>query len=268
MAREKSPLCLSFNPFGSSVDPWIVRYVVDERGFWLQFNDDYGNGSSVLSAREIHGMTGFDPDDLESEELGEAGRIYGLPESCPLLSVPFTAEQFLEFDRRAGHFFSDFVGQGDATEEWLTELEKRSPEAVELARVILSGKASDGELIASSLDEAKGLGFATSKAAIDYARLATPQQLIDAFGRFTGMDASWFESLSGTPKLLGARRQPGKSGRNHLPPLFCPYAVMTWLIDPKRKKGRPIEPKTGWRRLKEKFPKAFEAYGVGVELAD
>jgi hypothetical protein len=44
----------------------------------------------------------------------------------------------------------------------------------------------------------------------DFKMLATRAQLITAFGAFTGMDATWFENLTDTPKLMNARKVIGK----------------------------------------------------------
>lgn len=92
--------------------------------------------------------------------------------------------------------------------------------------------------------------------------LAAPQELIAAFGSFTGMDALWFNSLKDTPALRDARKQRGRGGRacRAVEPLFCPYEVMKWLIDPKRKKGRQLREETGWRLLKGHFPASYKRF--------
>jgi len=86
---------------------------------------------------------------------------------------------------------------------------------------------------------------------------ATPEQLIAAFGSFTGMDASWFKKLADSPALLRARRREGQGGRKLAAPLFDPYEVMRWLIDEKRRKGNSLAALTGWRRLKACFPASY-----------
>ena len=91
-------------------------------------------------------------------------------------------------------------------------------------------------------------------AEIDFRLLATRQQLISAFGKFTSMDMEWFKSLKDSPALLESRRVLGQGGRGHVEPLFCPHAVMLWLIIPKRKKGKDMTKETGWRMLKAHFP--------------
>lgn len=99
--------------------------------------------------------------------------------------------------------------------------------------------------------------------AFDYRALATPEELISAFGNFTGMDASWFTSIKDKPALRAARKKPGTGGRNPTPPLFCPYEVMLWLVDEGRKTGTSIQPETGWRILKNHFPRAYEPRAIG-----
>lgn len=103
---------------------------------------------------------------------------------------------------------------------------------------------------------------------IDFTMVATRQQLIDAFGTFTGMDKSWFDNLTTSPKLMAARKCKGQGGRNRAEPLFCPYEVMQWLADPKRKKGKKINETTAWRLLKSHFPKVHNQYSIGDPSAD
>ncbi len=102
-----------------------------------------------------------------------------------------------------------------------------------------------------------------------YSMLATRDKLIAAFGVFTDMDDSWFDNLKDTPKLRAARKVPGQGGRGHISePWFCPYEVMKWLIDPKRRKGRPMGVETGWRMLKKHFPKVHEAHEAEAPQPD
>lgn len=97
-------------------------------------------------------------------------------------------------------------------------------------------------------------------AEIDYSMLATPEKLIEAFGQFTGMDRFWFNKLADKPELLAARAVEGKRGRGGYAPLFYPFTVMSWLIDQKRKTGKPISEATAWRMLKAHFPKVHAAH--------
>ncbi len=75
---------------------------------------------------------------------------------------------------------------------------------------------------------------------------------------------TWFSNLKDTPKLKAARKFIGQGGRGHIAePLFCPYEVMQWLIDPKRKKGRSLTETKAWQLLRVNFPKVYEQYEIG-----
>lgn len=105
---------------------------------------------------------------------------------------------------------------------------------------------------------ASALGMQLAEATgtpIDLSRLATRQQLITAFGAFTGMDDSWFNNLKDSPALLSARKVKGSGGRGHIAePLFCPLAVMLWLTSQNRKKGRALGVDKAWEILEKHFP--------------
>lgn len=103
---------------------------------------------------------------------------------------------------------------------------------------------------------------------IDFTMVATRKELIDAFDKFTGMDKSWFDNLTTSPKLMAARKFTGQGGRQSAEPLFCPYEVMQWLADPKRKKGKPLNDTTAWRLLKSHFPKVHNQYSIGDPNTD
>ena len=69
--------------------------------------------------------------------------------------------------------------------------------------------------------------------------------------------------------LLNARKVAGQGGRGHIAePLFCPFEVMQWLVDPNRRKGLPIQAATAWRMLKNHFPKVHAQYEVGDPNTD
>lgn len=103
----------------------------------------------------------------------------------------------------------------------------------------------------------------TTAGAIDFRRLATREQLIDAYGRFTGMDASWFGNLTDTPALFAARKVAGQGGRGRIAePLFCPFEVMRWLADKKRRKGRPLSVEKAWELLERYFPAVYNIHSV------
>lgn len=104
---------------------------------------------------------------------------------------------------------------------------------------------------------------------VDYEAVATRQQLISAFGAFTGMDDSWFVKLDDKPKLKAARKFTGRGGRGQIAePLFCPYQVMQWLVDPRRKTGRPLGSNKAWERLQAAFPKVYNQFSVGDTRPD
>lgn len=95
---------------------------------------------------------------------------------------------------------------------------------------------------------------------VDYAVLASRDQLIAAFGAFTGMSMAWFKNLDDTPALKSARKVTGRGQRGStVEPLFCPFEVMLWLVSPRgKKKGkRPLGEAKGWELLERYFPKAY-----------
>lgn len=98
--------------------------------------------------------------------------------------------------------------------------------------------------------------------------LATAEQLCAAFGAFTGMNKDWFGKLGDKPVLKAARFQPGEGGRNKREPLFYVYPVLQWLIDERRKTGKPMQEATGWRMLKQHFPRVYEAYELSAPDPD
>lgn len=99
---------------------------------------------------------------------------------------------------------------------------------------------------------------------IDLGMLATREQLIEAFGRYSGMNKSWFDNLKDAPRLAAARKVAGRGGRGRIAePWFCPLEVMLWLIDPKRRKGLTLGEEKGWELLERYFPKVYAANSVG-----
>jgi len=126
----------------------------------------------------------------------------------------------------------------------------------------LKAKGYDDLAVELSNDEPPNIVGATAD--LDFDMLATRRQLIDAFGTFTGMDITWFKNLKDMPALKDARSIQGQGGRGHIAePLFCPFAVMRWLVSPRRKKGRPISDATAWRMLETHFPKVYAANSIG-----
>lgn len=97
----------------------------------------------------------------------------------------------------------------------------------------------------------------------NFSTLATREQLIEAFGRFTGMDASWFNNIKDTPALQSARKITGQGGRGHIAePWFCPFEVMQWVASPKRRKNasRKLSIEKAWELLEKNFPKVYSLH--------
>jgi hypothetical protein len=94
--------------------------------------------------------------------------------------------------------------------------------------------------------------------------LASPQELVDAFGPFTGMTLDWFasEALRDAPELKRARVQKGSGGTGHRAkgPLFCPFKVLCYLTNPKRRKGRNVASHNAWRMFKAHFAASYEIH--------
>ena len=124
-----------------------------------------------------------------------------------------------------------------------------------------------GELLlldfGSKLQVVKSRVHVSSDSETDFTVLATRTQLIEAFGKFTGMNKAWFDNLTDVPKLRAARKYKGISGRRYAEPLFCPYEVMQWLIDPKRRKGTKLSDLKGWSILKSYFPNVYNTKSIG-----
>ena len=95
---------------------------------------------------------------------------------------------------------------------------------------------------------------------VDRALLATRDQLIKAFGSFTGMSLDWFDRIADKPQLLEARKVAGQGGKGGSEPLFCPYEVLVWLTEPSRKAGRPLSVKKGWQLFESHFQLVYKAF--------
>ena len=90
--------------------------------------------------------------------------------------------------------------------------------------------------------------------------LATPSDLIKVFGTITGMNKTWFNNVKDTPGLKAAKHTAGAGGHKGREPLYRVFDVMLWLINPKRRKGNAMQEATGWRLLKNQFPKVYGEY--------
>ena len=137
----------------------------------------------------------------------------------------------------------------------VTELQAKEAKLSELRARLAE---LDAAIFRSEVPQAAAPKRAGAVSEVDYSVLASRDQLIAAFGAFTGMDIDWFKNLDDTPALKSARKVTGRGQRGStVEPLFCPFEVMQWLVNPKRKKGRPLGEDTGWRLLKSHFPKAY-----------
>ena len=138
---------------------------------------------------------------------------------------------------------------------------KLDPEAVSFMEHVARHMESDSTPAAAPVVAAS----ASNAPACDFSMLATREQLIEAFGRFTGMEASWFKNIKDTPALLSARKVAGQGGRGHIAePLFCPFEVMQWLTSHKRRKNkdRKLSAEKAWELLEKNFPKVHSARSV------
>ncbi len=155
----------------------------------------------------------------------------------------------------------------DAEKAWRTAMLRQllpsgqaAPEKTGPAPTPLAGQASDQRNDAQQ--------DTTAQPAIDRSLLATPDQLIRAYGSFTGMDVTWFSKTKDKPKLHAAIKIAGTSGRKSTPPLLCPLEVMQWLTDPKRRIGRMLSQEKGWERLKAHFPGVYVRHSAASPLED
>lgn len=96
-----------------------------------------------------------------------------------------------------------------------------------------------------------------------YDLLATPDDLVAAFGSFTGMTVDWFSAkgVKESKPLQAARKVAGVGGNRPVPPLFCPFEVLLWLLNPRTKRRgadrRPLSETTGWRIFESHFPRVY-----------
>jgi hypothetical protein len=105
-------------------------------------------------------------------------------------------------------------------------------------------------------------GTEISLTSIDFELLATPDQLVAAFGAW-GLKASWFKSPAGHTWLLRARKVKGQGQRGHVAtPLYCPHEVMNGLVTQIRGRKR-LGADKGWKILQDSFPKVFDMYQIG-----
>jgi len=128
----KAPLLATLDAYGGG----LVKYAVSQDGFWL-----FSQIEQPFNVHESEGLTGFHPADLVPKQIdGVDGYFHALQGGAPLLPLPFTAAQLIEFDRRTGGLVVASIERGNDTEGWIAELGKNNPDAAELASGIHGGK--------------------------------------------------------------------------------------------------------------------------------
>lgn len=162
----------------------------------------------------------------------------------------------------------------DAIEDQVERLEKMEPRSItevcdrrdELGRLGVERKRLQDALASLGPANAESVAVSGKGERLDFSMLATREQLIAAFGNFTGMNATWFDNITDKPALLRARKVKGDGRRGHVAqPLFCPFEVMLWLANPKRRNNptrRKPSPEKAWELLEKNFPKVYAAKSI------
>jgi hypothetical protein len=100
----------------------------------------------------------------------------------------------------------------------------------------------------------------------DFSLLATPNQLIVAFGKY-GLDDGLFKNLTNAQWLLKARKVKGVGQKGHeISPMFCPYLVMINALKSSRKIKGKMSRSQGVMALKMHFPKVYERHESYIGL--
>ncbi len=116
-------------------DGGLVKYAVNPDGIWLF------SLAQPLTASESENLTGYHPAYLVPKQIeGVEGYFYALQGGAPLLPLPFTKDQLIEFDKRTAGLIGSCIERGDDTDAWIANLEKDNPDAARLARGIHGGK--------------------------------------------------------------------------------------------------------------------------------
>ena len=212
-------------------DDLLYRFHLDGEadGIYLRHLDGFGQ---LYLPDEMRDMTG--------------GLATGLVRhSKPLLALPCTLAELVAFEDSAC-VFRAHLEAGEETADLIREIASTNPDAGFLADALVHGEKR------------------ATKTDYDRSILADPGQLIDAFGRHTNMDASWFDKWKDHPALNNAIKRKGTSGRGHTTtPLFCPYLVMQGLMKPPRKGSKRKafkEEATPWRMLRQHFPFVYDMH--------
>jgi len=166
----------------------------------------------------------------------------------PLLELPCTLDEFMAFENCAG-LFHDRLQDGRDVEDVLNEISALNEDAALLAGALL------GVTTTEQTSRPDGP---------DRSMLADPDELIEAFGKVTGMSKAWFDKWGDNYVLRDAIKFKGTSGRGRsTAPLFCPFLVMQGLMKNPRKGSKRrafINDETPWRKLKQYFPLVYEKH--------
>jgi len=242
--------------------PEDVRGVVDA-GYWV------GDWDSLTPAQRIDLAWQYDTPATDGQRLNHVHTLIKLHDQATA-SGPGAMSELKELNERIQttrrHLLNDQLARAQ-TMPTPTEIEQSYQRAM-VDRLTIAIDALDSK----GFDPEAPLPRAASAATVttqDTLLLATPNQLTSAFKSYTGMDANWFSQLKDTPALFAARKVRGQGGRGHIAePLFCPYEVLQWLINPNRRKGRKLSPEKGWQLFESHFPRAYNAFSMGDPRTD
>ncbi len=250
------PLVGLFYPFtdsdcDSDSTDWLVRYVVDSKGFWLQTNDPKPEPEKeikrpILSRHEFEVVTGYRPTQLTRATLASGDCVYGTVDGGPILAVPCSARQFFDFLTRADAAPRDFLFMDDDdANKQLAELENTNPEGAELWRLALSGElppddaevAADAEVVTQQLS---GVHVSRSGRSRSSVRDATFDYIVGVYqrGQFSTVRTLFLELTRGrednSPFVKGTGNQVGML---FVPALSKPLSLKTlqnWMPDIRR----------------------------------
>jgi hypothetical protein len=126
------PLVATLEPYGGDT----LKYAVTDDGIWLC---KLPPASEMLSDSERESVTGYRRTELAYKKIDGLGYVHALQGGEPLLPLPFTRAQLIEFENRQAGLISSCIERGDDTDDWITSLEQDNPDAAELARGIHGG---------------------------------------------------------------------------------------------------------------------------------
>ena len=126
-----APLLATLDAYGGG----LVKYAVTQDGVWLF------SPSQPFTVHEFENLTGFHPADLVPRQIGGVeGYFYALQGGAPLLPLPFSKDQLIEFDKRTAGLIGSCIERGNDTDAWIIDLEKDNPDAARLAKGIHGNK--------------------------------------------------------------------------------------------------------------------------------